>query len=244
MINNLFAFFIQGIFEAFPISSSMHLLFLAPNFSKLDAFMHLGTFLAFSAFFRKFIIKCIKSLNEKLTQKIIINSLILILPTIILGKFIKSREIEKTYVIFINFSASIFMYICNLQKREKSLISLKTYECSIMGLFLPLAFIPGVSRLGITFSILRLFKLRLFDSIFNAILLGIPITGGAAFLGIKKLLEIKSEIGSIIELAGLTILSGILTYSTVILTFKLRNYWWIYVLYRVCVSILLFCYYY
>lgn len=242
----------QGFLEAFPISSSMHIV-LAGKFSGIFSstivakeIMHLGAALAFFAvcfpFIKRMLIDVCKHFFKSGVNDINCTNLaliakffIIILPTIMIGFLIKDIELTKYELYFNLFAAIMLIVIDRTMPRRNSIISICYKSCAIIGLLISLALLPGFSRLGFTYTIFRLFHFRRFDALFCTLLIGIPITLGAAFIGV-----IHNFHNPLLPFFIITSLAaGIVTYLTLRLTFLSLNYWWIYGAYRIVLSVLL-----
>lgn len=220
----------QGILEAFPISSSMHLNLLFDF--KDSAVMHLGPALAFSAILGKFIYRLLYqgfyNLN-KLAWKIMVNSLILTLPTIAIGYHIRNYQLQTIPLLAL--IAAIIMILSDIfSKRKNSLISLSYKQLLLIGLIISSALMPGVSRMGLTYTTLRLFQLRKTDSLIITLLIGIPISFGAATIGIINNYNLTTLYQAVF--------SGLITYIFLHITFRMLKFWWIFGAYRIVLWLL------
>lgn len=236
---------IQGITEALPISSSMHLNLLTTFNHDLAAFMHISAMLAFMLIMQKFIKYRIIGIFKQSTSnlKLIFKILLMVMPTIFIGYFIRNYNFNniQNNAPYYNILAAIFLILSDFTRQKRSLISLQLFKCLIIGLLISCAFIPGISRMGITYTILRLFQIRKFDALALTILIGIPITAGAAIIAIKK---INMAIINLQTLIMILITSAI-TYLALTLVFKiLKNsrffglYFGIYrILFSLCILI-------
>ncbi len=261
---------IQGILEAFPISSSMHIELLSNKLAMQTVpseILHLGTSIAFTItcwpFIKHRLIflfrstlkilhqsstiknKKTRSLNHKLACtilgtknisfniKILINLILITLPTIVIGFLIKDVKPEIS-PLYCNLAAAISMLLADLLPARKSISSINYSSSILIGLLISLALIPGISRMGITFTVFRLFQFRRFDALFFTILTGIPITAGAALIGIIH--NINSPFISIYITGSL--LGGIATLLMLRITFwMLINCWTIFGAYRIFISV-------
>ena len=227
---------IQGILEAFPVSSSLHLAFFNLK-SGNDALMHFGSAFALLFIINKFIINRFKNLFSGFFSEVI-KFFLFIFPTIILGFLFSKRSFSLYYSLIFNIIAAVFMVAVDLyQQRNKSLSSLSFFNSFLIGSLVSLALVPGFSRLGISFTAFRLFSLRRIDSLVLSLAIGIPISLGASLIGFIQGDNITYS------LIFSSIFSGFLNYAFLFITFKLINSWWIYGLYRVCISFffLFFC---
>lgn len=235
MCESIIYMLIQGIAEAFPVSSSLHISYFLPAFKSEDAIMHLGTGLAFAYFSYRFIKNIIFNFFKiKIYRKMLFFGVVIVLPTIAAGYFIRNRDVSVYYSAFFNLVFGILMFISDFLAQKKGFASLNFKKSIMLGCIIALALIPGVSRFGITFTCLRFLRWRRKEAFFASLLLGIPITLGAGSIGV-----LKSE--SLIFLF-LSFIAGILTYALLPVTFKLIHYFRIYALYRICLSIFIVAY--
>lgn len=222
----MIAIFLQGILEALPISSSIHLNIF--NISNIEL-MHLGTGIAFFSYNIKYLKKYIKHPYSLKTIKFALKVVLTIMPTVAIGFYIKKQpKLFDPYLI--NLIFAITMLYANQFEAKRKFDSLNVKEIIIISVLISLALLPGASRLGTTFTVLRLFSLTLEESFINSLIIGIPITLGAAFLNLTTHKPDLIIIGS-------SLLAGILTYITLHITEKYLKYWNFYVLYRISFSL-------
>ena len=236
---------IQGISEFLPISSSAHLIIVSSLYNLkassllIDISLHLGSLLAIIFFFRKDLFD-IKN-NQKLLRLIIIGSI----PLIIFGYILHSTElihllrnikvIAWTTLIF-----GIFLYFSDQKKIYKNISSnLNIKSIIFIGMFQILAFIPGVSRAGITITAARLLSFNRVDSGKISFLLSIPALAGASFLGLKDIPNESIEINLLVIIA--IILSFLFSYLTVKFFLRYLNRFSlnIFVIYRITIALIL-----
>jgi undecaprenyl-diphosphatase len=190
----------QGITEFLPVSSSTHvailekLLKIPPSGKFFDVFLNAGTLLAIAVFFRQQVIDLIlgamdcvigkKTKNRSFLLTILLSNL----PALIIGAMLEvvfcpsavSGIILSVSIILF----SIILYFCDRRPALKENISRK--DSLLVGLVQPLAFIPGVSRLGICLSMLRYLKYSREESFCHAMMLSIPPVFCACALGLVK----------------------------------------------------------
>ena len=219
---------IQGITEAFPISSSMHLTYAKHMFNlscSTSASLHLGSSLAFALFSRSLI--CNLIFNPIINLKTNIKLFLLIIPTLITGLILK-KQLNCINSAYSNIFFAIIMLLSNQQKENITLTNISFKKTIIIGLLIISAFIPGASRMGITYTFLRFFNFSKQNALSLTILTGIPIISSAAIYTIIK----QNEIISAKEI----IATGILTYLSLFITQKTLNFWHIYSIYRIIFS--------
>ncbi len=227
---------IQGISEFIPVSSSAHLYLMSEvqNFEikslLTDVSLHLGSLLAILFYFRDDFLKLFK--DQKLLK--------LLLPLIIVGFFVfktglinyfRSIEIIAwTTVIF-----AIFLYIADkFSVRKKIDTDLNLRAILAIGIFQVLALIPGVSRAGIVITAGRFLNFDRYDSAKISFFLSVPAIAGASFLNLKELTFSNIEV------------NFIFSYITIkyFLIFVKKFSMNFFVIYRVCLGLVLFWFIY
>ncbi len=246
MIEILILSLIQGISEFLPISSSAHLI-LVSNFYDfksssliIDISLHLGSLFAIIIYFRKELFDLRN--NQKLLLLIIIGSI----PLIIFGYLLYTAEIihllrNIKVIAWTTLIFGIILYFADQKKINQNISTNLNFKSIIfIGLFQILALIPGVSRAGITITAARFLNFNRVDSSKIAFLLSIPALTGASVLGLKEAFEKSIEFNYSIIISIL--LSFIFSYITIkfflsyINKFSLN----IFVIYRICISLILF----
>lgn len=205
-LNSAILGIIQGITEMLPVSSSTHLLV----FSKLrglpdqrvsfDLFLNIGTVLAVVVFFWPQIWKlvkggfdficCSKTENRELFLTIILANMPVILVGGVVEHFLGDSLHSPT---IISASLVIFggiLWWCDQSPTFPANSSKKVSrrDAVLTGLIQVLALVPGVSRLGACFSMLRYLKYGRLEAFrFSMILSLLPICGACLLKGIKVL---------------------------------------------------------
>ncbi|WP_342262060.1 undecaprenyl-diphosphate phosphatase [Alphaproteobacteria bacterium endosymbiont of Tiliacea citrago] len=222
--------FFQGLLEAFPISSSMHLRIFNVNNIEI---MHLGTGIAFLFYAFQTLKTYIKKPFCKKSIFFFFKILIIILPTVLIGFYIKKQPLLVPSD-SVNLICALTMLCVNLSlPMEKEFKQLSVKQLFFIAFIVPLSLLPGASRFGITFTAFRLFKLNLHESFLFSIILGIPITIGAALLNVyTQTITTKLLLASLI--------AGIITYFTLKITHKALKYWNFFSVYRIIFSFIHF----
>ncbi|MCP4653185.1 MAG: undecaprenyl-diphosphate phosphatase [Candidatus Omnitrophica bacterium] len=149
---------VQGISEFLPISSSGHLyvlkriIGLRANLLPFFVFLHLATLIAIGIFFAGKIKRVFS--NDQLRLKILIITLITGFGALIIKIFLGSF-FDLKYLVSFCFLANSFILLSknkNIEFREINEVTLK--DSLVLGLFQAIAVFPGISRSGITISIL------------------------------------------------------------------------------------------
>lgn len=195
---------IQGITEMLPISSSTHLMIFSkfqglPNQRlSFDLFLNMGTVLAIIAFFWPQVFSLIKGswdiVNGKKSENrdLFITVVVANIPLVILFGLAEALfDINFQSKFLISFSLIIFAVILWLCDRMASDNKKKTYvsrkDAIFTGIIQICAIIPGVSRLGISLSMLRYLKYpRQIAFEFSMVLSIFPVLG-ACFLKMLKI---------------------------------------------------------
>jgi len=237
---------VQGISEFLPISSSAHLIVVSNLYDLktssllIDISLHLGSLFAIILFFKKDLFDLQN--NQKLLSLIIIGSI----PLIIFGYILHTTELVHLLrnikiIAWTTLFFGIILYFADQRKVDQNIsTNLNIKSIIFIGIFQILAFIPGVSRAGITMTAARFLKFNRVDSGKISFLLSIPALAGASFLGLKDLSNQSIEINLIVILA--VMLSFLFSYITVKFFLSYLNKFSlnIFVIYRIIISIILF----
>ncbi|MFQ6050308.1 MAG: undecaprenyl-diphosphate phosphatase [Candidatus Hydrothermarchaeota archaeon] len=199
MISNIDAILlgiIQGTLEWLPISSEGHLIILMTQFLNIplkDAlsvsiYLHTGTVIASIIYFRKKVIEIIEDFLKfrdytNLTVFLIISTLL----TGFFGFFMYHGVKSLTYMVgeAITAIVGIFLIVTGLIEKYGGGKGLKDMEdCSIrdsfiLGFFQAFSVIPGLSRSGITVSMLLLLDYEQKSALRLSFIMSIPVIIGA-----------------------------------------------------------------
>lgn len=199
---------IQGVTEFLPVSSSGHLIvlheilgFTVSDNVAFDAVLHMGTFFALAAFFRKEIVQYFIGFVQGVRYRRLYDpyfriSLFIIFSTIpaaVCGYFFEDIIISvfrRTVVVALMLIAvGILLYLIEkYSQKSKEMREMSFFDAIIVGLAQVLAFVPGVSRSGITIIAGLSRKLKTRDAASFSFLLSLLITLGA---GIKKIFDVE-----------------------------------------------------
>jgi undecaprenyl-diphosphatase len=238
---------IQGVSEFLPISSSAHLniveILFKFNLSSLmiDVSLHLGSLLAIIFYFRKDLLN-LKN-NQKLLSLIIIGSVPITIAGYILSStgLINLLEENLKIIAWATLIFAIALYFADKSKLDKKISSnLNLKIILFIGLFQILAFIPGVSRAGITITSARIFKFNRYDSSKISFLLAIPAIAGASVLQLKDAISQSFELNYLL-LISITF-SFLFSYFTVKFFLEFINKFSMnaFVVYRIIIALILF----
>ena len=229
---------IQGLTELLPISSSAHLTIIPwmfgwtnselfnMNFEGFDVALHFGTLLAIVIFFFKDWLELIKggykqavkkekSFEGKMFWYLVIATIPGGIIGFILDKFVGNR-LETPIIIAIALIAmGIILYIAD--KKSKSDIKYEDMsfkQTFLIGLCQCLAFIPGVSRSGITMTTGRIMGIQRESVAKYSFLLSTPIVFAATILKFKDFVfSIPFFIGVFVSfIVGIFVIKFLLEY--------------------------------
>ena len=235
---------LQGITEFLPISSSSHLIIISEFLDfenkklEIDVSLHIGSFFAVIAFFRRDIFNFIK--NKDLFLKIIIASIPVMFVGYLLVKFNLIDQIRNVKVIgWTTLIFGILLYISDKFEIQKEINSNFTLKSALFVGFLQiLSLIPGVSRSGITITGARILKFKRYDSAKISFMLSIPTLAAVSLFGLHNLIKTEDFNFSFLIIASM-ILSFLFSFITIkyfliyIKTFSLN----IFVIYRIILGI-------
>lgn len=200
---------IQGLTELLPISSSAHLNIIpwifdwskseefVSAFEGFDVALHVGTLLAIVLFFFKDWIKLIKGGYEQVVNKkksfegrmfwyIVAATIPGGIIGFILDKFVGDALNKPIIIAIALIVMGIVLYIAD--EKSKSTVKLKEMnfkQTFLIGLSQCLAFIPGVSRSGVTMTTARIMGIERKSAAKYSFLLSTPIVFAAAVLKFK-----------------------------------------------------------
>lgn len=252
---------LQGLTEFLPISSSAHLI-LVPFFLgwkplglTFDIILHVGTFLAVLIYFRKdwsalgtiLYRRCSgqsQGNNSQLMDSLVLGTV----PALVTGVFLKNviKEHLRTPLV-IAFTLALFalflVWMDHRGEKKRSLHSLTRRDGILIGLAQVLAFIPGVSRAGITLTAGLALGFVRSDAARFSFLLSAPVVALAGVGGVYELLTRGS--GCSVSISTLFIgvlfsfLSGILCIRF-FLRFLDRYTLLVFVIYRLALAVVIF----
>lgn len=222
---------VQGLTELLPISSSAHLTIIPWIFNwkipeSFDVALHFGTLLAIGIFFFKDWIELIKGGYKKVIKKE--NSTegrmfwYIVLATIpggiigfLLDHFVgESLSAPLIIAISLMVMGVILYFVDKYAKSTTDYEHMTLKQTFFVGLAQCLAFIPGVSRSGITMTVARLLKVDRESAAKYSFMLSAPIVLGATILKLKDFVfNIPFFIGVIASfLVGIVVIKYLLKY--------------------------------
>ena len=241
---------VQGLTELLPISSSAHLTLIPQIFNwtvteSFDVALHFGTLLAIGLFFYKEWIALIKGGYRKIVKKedsveakMLLYIVIATLPGGIIGflldKFagdILSKPLIIATALII--MGIILYFVDKYSKSKYGYKDLTLKQTFLIGLSQALAFIPGVSRSGITMTMGRLLGVTREAAAKFSFMLSAPIVLGAS---IYKFMDFKFSLEAILGiivsfLVGIGVIKFLLEYL------KTRSFK-IFAIYRIVVGVI------
>ncbi len=197
---------IQGLTELLPISSSAHL-FLIPWFfnwqipESFDIALHFGTLLAIGIFFFKDWIDLIKGGYKKIIHKenssegrifwyIVIATIPGGIIGFILDKYAESILTQPLIIAIALIIMGIMLYIIDkIAKKETEYENLNFKQTFIIGISQAFAFVPGVSRSGITMTTGRALGIKREAVAKYSFMLSTPIVLAATVFKLKDFIE-------------------------------------------------------
>ncbi|MEN6559195.1 MAG: undecaprenyl-diphosphate phosphatase [Acidobacteriota bacterium] len=211
---SLLAGVIQGLTEFLPVSSSGHLV-LIHDILKFDFFdnvlfdvaMHLATLVALVVYFRRDIVRLVRGFFASLSRRDLRNDpdqrlpwliLLAMVPAVAVGYLLESfigAVLRRPAVVAAALAlvAGLFFAAERFAAKTKTLAGMTAADAAAIGAAQAVAFIPGVSRSGITMAAGMGRKLTRTDAARFSFLLSIPTVFGAA---VKKGLEIGAAGGA------------------------------------------------
>lgn len=229
---------IQGLTELLPISSSAHLAIIPwmlgwtnsvdfnISFEAFDVALHFGTFLAIVIFFfkdwlnlikggYKLAIKKEKSIEGKMFWYIVAATIPGGIIGFVLDKFVGDRLETPIIIAIALIVMGIILYIADKNSKSKVTYENMTFKQTfLIGLSQCLAFIPGVSRSGITMTIGRIIGIERESAAKYSFLLSTPIVFAATILKFKDFVfSIPFFVGVIASfLVGIFVIKFLLEY--------------------------------
>ena len=235
----LIAGIIQGLTEFLPISSSGHLIILKDLFNynvkdfNFEIMLHLGTVFSIIIYYYNDIIDLLKPTKENINNIFLI--IIASIPISIFGllgkDFIELHFNDIGYLPYSFLFTSIILFLTKYSTVNRNL-NIKIVF--IMGLFQTLALFPGISRSGITISILLLLGVNRRDAIRFSFIMAIPLIVGASIINGDFSFNTSSIFGVFISF----IFGWIAIYLSNILLQNKK--YWMFSIYCFSISIILF----
>ncbi len=257
----LFLAIVQGLTEFLPVSSSAHLI-LAPYLMnvpdqgyEIDLAVHVGSLFAVMIFFKRETLNLIQGAIDTAllrfntpASKFFIRLVIATIPVILFGLVLKfaglidalrSPKIIACTMIFFG----IILYIADkFSSEDRVETEWNLRDAIIMGLWQAVALIPGTSRSGATVTSARFLGFDRRDGAKIAMLMSIPtILAGGALLSLQ-IIKSGNVDTALLKSAGIAAIASffaaILALSLMMKFLKSADFT-PYVIYRICLGILL-----
>jgi len=197
---------IQGLTELLPISSSAHLFIIPWIFNwnipeSFDVALHFGTLLAIGIFFfkdwieqikggYKLAIKKEKSFQGKIFWYIVIATIPGGIIGFILDKYAEDILTQPLIIGIALIFMGILLYIIDTKaKKETDYENLSFKQTFLIGLSQALAFIPGVSRSGVTMTAGRAMGVKREATAKYSFMLSAPIVLAATIFKLEEFIE-------------------------------------------------------
>lgn len=226
---------VQGLTELLPVSSSAHLKLIPWMFNwnipeSFDVALHLGTLLAITLFFFKDwlglikggydqVVKKKKSTEGKIFWYIVAVTIPTGILSLVLDKFSEyicdKFNIESIMIAIALIVLGIVLYIVDKKAPSETKYEDMTFKQTfLIGLAQALAFIPGVSRSGVTMTTGRLMGVDRESTAKYSFLLSTPIVLGAALYKLKDFVfNIPFVVGVVASfLTGIFVIKFLLEY--------------------------------
>jgi undecaprenyl-diphosphatase len=206
-LNTILLALVQAMTEFLPVSSSGHLILFHNlldsdilNTLAFDVALHGGSLLAIIIFFYKNIKKAVDNFvinlkNKTLKKDLVLIILISIIPAGLIGLFLEDfidSFLRKPIIVAgaLIFGSILFILVEKLYKPKKELSNVSISNGIFIGIMQCLAFIPGMSRSGITIVAGMNRGLTRTDAARFSFLLAIPLLLGAF---IKKTADVLTS---------------------------------------------------
>lgn len=250
---------VQGVTELLPISSSAHLFLIPWIFNwqipeSFDVALHFGTLLAIGIFFFKEWIGLIKGGYKKIVHKensaegkMFLYIVIATIPGGIIGfmldKYAESILTQPLIIAIALIVMGIILYLIDKNaKKETEYENLRFKQTFIIGISQALAFIPGVSRSGITMTTGRALGIKREAVAKYSFMLSAPIVLAATVFKLKDFIEffLIADLTGIIAFILGVLLSFILGIFVIkfLLEYLKKGSFKIFAIYRVIIGLL------
>ncbi len=229
---------VQGLTELLPISSSAHLNLIPwifnwtssaefnTAFEAFDVALHVGTLLAIAIFFfkdwinlivggYKQVVKKEKTFEGKMFWYIVIATIPGAIIGFILDKFMEDILTKPLIIAIALIVMGIILYIVDEKCKSTTDYEHLTFKQTfLVGLSQSLAFIPGVSRSGVTMTCARLLGIDRTSAAKYSFMLSAPIVAGAALYKMKDFVfSLNFFIGVLTSfIVGLLVIKFLLEY--------------------------------
>jgi undecaprenyl-diphosphatase len=203
LIKNIILGIVQGLTEFLPVSSSAHLVIFQEILGiregqlLLDIILHFGTALVLVVFFWKDILKLAREI--KLVGCILIVTVITGVIGIGGKDFFEGLFATPRLVgIALFITGAILLSTRKFMKGERTSSNFNIKDAVFLGLIQGFAIIPGISRSGVTISLMLFLGLRKEDAFRLSFLVSIPAIFGALILELRDLTNLSlAQVGNL-----------------------------------------------
>ena len=249
---------VQGLTELLPISSSAHLFLIPWIFNweipeSFDVALHFGTLLAIGIFFFKdwieliiggynMVVKKEKTTEGRMFWYILIATIPGGIIGFILDKYAEELLTKPMIIAIALIIMGIILYLIDKNAKKQTGYKNMTFKQTfIIGLSQALAFIPGVSRSGITMTTGRALGVKREAVAKYSFMLSAPIVLAATIFKLKDFIEyfLIADISGIIAFAMGVIMSFIVGIIVIkfLLDYLKRGSFKVFAIYRIIVGI-------
>ncbi len=239
---------LQGIAEFLPISSSghlvigQHILKVEDAGLQLDVFLHVGTLLSVTIYYRASLRRIIAERDFNYVGKILLSAL----PAVAIYALFRDRvdamfSNAKMVGALLMFTGAVLAGTRFLPVGTKDVSFLRALW---MGLMQAVALLPGVSRSGMTLAAARSGRVEPSKSAEFSFLMSAPLILGGMLLEILKIFrdtgtEVQEGVGTGLLVWGALLSAGVGYFSLVVLVKTLKGrYFWLFGPYCVTVGLL------
>lgn len=222
---------VQGITEMLPISSSAHLIILPMIFNWnvpewFDVALHAGTLFAIAIYFFKdwldlikkgfnYVVKKEKTVQGRMFWYIVLATIPGGVIGFILDKYLEEALRRPIIIALALIIMGIALYFVDKKSKNKvSYEKMTLKQTFLIGISQALAFIPGVSRSGVTITTARLLGIKREAAAKFSFMLSAPIVLGATIFKLKDFVfNFPCIIGILVSfITGLIVIKFLLNY--------------------------------
>ncbi len=219
-------YFLHGLLEAFPISSSMHMLLLGFKIQNIGL-LHGVTALVTAIFFHKKIMNLILEFFKRDNLNTAHLMFIILFPKIIIGFLIRNMNLNCMLGISSIIFGFLFFIIDKYNNGNQKMDLLNFKQATLVSTFSLFSFLPGASSLGTYYTAFRFFSICKKDSLDYAFILNIIPSLGAFVIKFNY-----------VQLNFSSIIMCMFTYvCTLIFCRKLTKHLYFFGIYRVLIGI-------
>ena len=250
---------VQAMTEFLPVSSSGHLIIFHNlidsgilNSISFDVALHGGTAFAIIIYFWKDIIIVFKNFKSNLKNKTVNNDLLLliiiaVIPAVLVGYFFEDiinnlRSVIIVAIVLV-FGSILFILAEKFFTHRKNLSNISVLDSVIIGITQCLAFIPGISRSGITIIAGMNRGLSRTDSAKFSFLLAIPLLLGALIKKTADVVTSAIEVEIFVFAFFTTFVFGLLAVKILMRLLRSRFGLYGFAIYRIILAIIIFIFF-